>query len=508
MSKDKKSLTSKENSILNWEIEINLENIDSSKKNKYNYLKNIFDKPIRFWNFKKINENNLENYFSIIIWKNWVWKSSFIEYLINYFNHLDNNKKEANLMYITFSIFDTISNISDEYFIYNWPKNKAHATIKRVISNNNKLKILNFIINSKTYIKDVIELIKYIYWYLDTDIDLFFQLAPKFNTKVTALKKNENFSSYLKNLEKELINNVKWTKIKFNNLDLVNLITLYIFIFFYQDLKKSKEIDFMKLNKKFDEVIKKLSIDEKIRSIDISNFEKKEINRLNDFQENYKKFSFFLDYLNSIRDLQSMEQPVDIHFYIKKDLNSSNSIKVSLTEVKEDSYKNLLDWSSWELNFLYTILHLSDLLNVTDKNFDQKKKIIIIDEPEISLHPQWQRDYIEKLNKWLEILKLKNCFFIIVTHSPLIVLSSQEKKVKNADEFDNKYNVNVYVFKKDDDWKKTISEEIKYISMNSIDEILWDDFWVKIISRNQELNINERYFNLLKKIKSENSKKK
>ncbi|WP_394201582.1 AAA family ATPase [Shewanella waksmanii] len=45
--------------------------------------------------------------------------------------------------------------------------------------------------------------------------------------------------------------------------------------------------------------------------------------------------------------------------------------------------------------------------------------LILIDEPEISLHPSWQQRFVEILNKSLQAYS--GCHFIIATHSPLIV---------------------------------------------------------------------------------------
>lgn len=49
----------------------------------------------------------------------------------------------------------------------------------------------------------------------------------------------------------------------------------------------------------------------------------------------------------------------------------------------------------------------------------QNNSLVLIDEPEISLHPEWQEVYIELL---MEVFKHKTgCHFIIATHSPQII---------------------------------------------------------------------------------------
>ncbi|WP_400263123.1 AAA family ATPase [Sphingobacterium sp. SG20118] len=71
---------------------------------------------------------------------------------------------------------------------------------------------------------------------------------------------------------------------------------------------------------------------------------------------------------------------------------------------------NFRDASSGEANILSTLLSLIPLL--------KDNSLILIDEPEISLHPQWQVKYIDLLNKILE--KVKGCHVIIASHSPFL----------------------------------------------------------------------------------------
>jgi AAA domain, putative AbiEii toxin, Type IV TA system len=49
----------------------------------------------------------------------------------------------------------------------------------------------------------------------------------------------------------------------------------------------------------------------------------------------------------------------------------------------------------------------------------QDGSLIFVDEPEISLHPEWQAQYIELLLKTFE--HYGGCHFVLATHSPLIL---------------------------------------------------------------------------------------
>jgi ABC-type multidrug transport system ATPase subunit len=59
------------------------------------------------------------------------------------------------------------------------------------------------------------------------------------------------------------------------------------------------------------------------------------------------------------------------------------------------------------------------LFNLSATVLDES--LILIDEPENSLHPQWQRDYISLVRE--VIAHARECHVIIATHSPLLVSS-------------------------------------------------------------------------------------
>ncbi len=64
---------------------------------------------------------------------------------------------------------------------------------------------------------------------------------------------------------------------------------------------------------------------------------------------------------------------------------------------------------------------------ITDLIFNLKETgLFLIDEPEISLHVTWQRNFLEMLR---EIARLKRAYFLIATHSPQIVGESFDSLV-------------------------------------------------------------------------------
>jgi len=88
--------------------------------------------------------------------------------------------------------------------------------------------------------------------------------------------------------------------------------------------------------------------------------------------------------------------------------------------------------------------------------------IVLIDEPENSLHPQWQKDFIETIEF---ALGYNNTSIAIATHSPLLVsgaLESSERDISVFQVDNNRFN-ELDIKHKDD-----VSE--------SVEEILWQAF--------------------------------
>ncbi|MBE6324104.1 MAG: hypothetical protein E7074_03890 [Bacteroidales bacterium] len=81
-----------------------------------------------------------------------------------------------------------------------------------------------------------------------------------------------------------------------------------------------------------------------------------------------------------------------------------------LAVAKDQKWLDLSDLSSGEQNIIVMLYYL-----VFEYN---KNKLLLIDEPEISLHVAWQYQYIEELE---EILELNDGQAIIATHSPQII---------------------------------------------------------------------------------------
>ncbi|MFJ6269419.1 AAA family ATPase [Pseudarthrobacter oxydans] len=71
----------------------------------------------------------------------------------------------------------------------------------------------------------------------------------------------------------------------------------------------------------------------------------------------------------------------------------------------------ITDASSGELSLVVTLLGIASSI--------EDGSLILIDEPEISLHPQWQSEYLGLLTEAFSAFR--GCHFIIATHSPTLV---------------------------------------------------------------------------------------
>lgn len=95
-----------------------------------------------------------------------------------------------------------------------------------------------------------------------------------------------------------------------------------------------------------------------------------------------------------------------------KKLGNIKGIQLSLR--KNNVTISLYDASSGELSFISSIIYLSATIN--------ENSAVLIDEPENSLHPSWQKDYIKIL---IELFYLYQPKIVVATHSALIVTGAE-----------------------------------------------------------------------------------
>lgn len=170
------------------------------------------------------------------------------------------------------------------------------------------------------------------------------------------------------------------------------------------------------------------------RDIFIKKIEEK-IKNLKDKKKKYKTFKNqeildelsdnsckkVIDFLTNLYDKTKDGKPICIDLLNNQSLDITKDmfdIIWSLGIVSHNMlilYKNgedfMFEWAaSGEKQLLYTFIKIRD--NITDNS------LILIDEPETSLHPNWQMRYVSFLK---EAFKGYKCHFILATHSPHLI---------------------------------------------------------------------------------------
>ena len=101
----------------------------------------------------------------------------------------------------------------------------------------------------------------------------------------------------------------------------------------------------------------------------------------------------------------------------------------------------------------------------------EEEAIVLIDEIDLHLHPQWQRDVISIVSKIF-----KNVQFIVTTHSPLVIQSLEE--------------VNLYVLTRENEQVSVKRSPITNFSGWTVEEILRDPMG---LSNNIHSNVMQNY---------------
>lgn len=126
------------------------------------------------------------------------------------------------------------------------------------------------------------------------------------------------------------------------------------------------------------------------------------------------------------------------------ELKKNNTVKDVNFNLQKESNETILfnEISSGEASQISTLSFISQHIS--------KASIVLIDEPENSLHPKWQREYINNL---INNFSYYDASFFLSTHSPFIINKSSSA-----------YEIRDFkVFRKE-------------VDINNIEELLWNYF--------------------------------
>ena len=163
--------------------------------------------------------------------------------------------------------------------------------------------------------------------------------------------------------------------------------------------------------KKFDILPKNTSVDSLITAKNIDDIYVSVLNlylndtklKLQKFDDIYKKINLFSNILNTKLSFKKIKIDSEKGFYFVRQIESDNNNE-------KEHILNLPQLSSGEQHQVVLIYEL--IFNTKEHS------IVLIDEPEISLHVVWQEQFLDDLKMITEMNKAKA---IIATHSPQII---------------------------------------------------------------------------------------
>lgn len=114
-----------------------------------------------------------------------------------------------------------------------------------------------------------------------------------------------------------------------------------------------------------------------------------------------------------------------------KNLQVSRKPRLAMIIDKNDKTLNVSQLSQGEKSLMALVGDIARRLAMMNPKLDNPlhgKGIILIDEIDMHLHPQWQRSIIQRLQT-----TFPNCQFILTTHSPLVISDTQNILVYDLD---------------------------------------------------------------------------
>lgn len=190
-------------------------------------------------------------------------------------------------------------------------------------------------------------------------------------------------------------------------------------------------IDKSEFDKKIEQMRKKIeklsdSGIAKMGTLDVTEFKKEDARALKIYFEDFdKKYQI---YERMIEQIELFKQIVNRHFLFKHlEITDGQRLEIIDNDTGEKIHLNLLSSGEQEILVLYYRL----LFEIPEK------MIVLIDEPEISLHIAWQRMFIQDLKK---IVELRNIFAIVATHSMQIVSGNRSIQYDLGEMYKNGFN--------------------------------------------------------------------
>ena len=151
----------------------------------------------------------------------------------------------------------------------------------------------------------------------------------------------------------------------------------------------------------------------------------------NDIIENahYYKLDNIDEIYNFFEELNNQELLIEEFnsIYIKHKKAFLKLIEIGYLKInfKDSSNIEYFDLSQGERKLFTEMLMIFDAIKKSDKN----DILVVLDEPDLTLHPDWQKKYINEMIKLLSNFPEKEFHFIITSHSPFILSDLPKENV-------------------------------------------------------------------------------
>lgn len=129
--------------------------------------------------------------------------------------------------------------------------------------------------------------------------------------------------------------------------------------------------------------------------------------------------------------LEAVRQAIYAFMPDFKNLQVSRKPRLAMIIDKNDKTLNVNQLSQGEKSLMALVGDIARRLAMMNPGIENPlhgKGIILIDEIDMHLHPQWQRSIIQRLQT-----TFPNCQFILTTHSPLVISDTQDILVYDLD---------------------------------------------------------------------------
>jgi len=110
--------------------------------------------------------------------------------------------------------------------------------------------------------------------------------------------------------------------------------------------------------------------------------------------------------------------------------------------------KSINSLSSGEKSFFTFIINLMYQVQNINQTDDYNRIIIFLDETELGLHPQWQKEYLSKIVLAINQINTKKVNLIFATHSPFLISDLPKENVIFLDTFNDGKDMNKEITQK------------------------------------------------------------